>query len=255
MKNAVKRTLAFLEHEAAGGILLFAAAMLALVLANSPASQLYDGLLETPVAVKVGALKLDKPLLHWINDGLMAIFFFLVGLEIKRELLAGELSPPRQAALPVLAALGGMVVLAFAAAFPGASHGLVSISGSAASSPFAIALRSLQREAILRDPDWRNGAYARAPRRRPRACASHASSAPSPTARPASGRSVSGGSASLANVRRTVSRRNSGSRVTSRPRPRSSSKPSMPTATCTCRARWTASSSRRSRAAASSARS
>lgn len=110
MKQVIRRTQAFLEHEAAGGILLFAAAMVALVLANSPLSQLYDGLLETPVAVRVGALALDKPLLHWINDGLMAVFFFLVGLEIKRELITGELSTPRRAALPAIAAAGGMAL-------------------------------------------------------------------------------------------------------------------------------------------------
>ena len=110
MKQAVKRTLAFFEHEAAGGIVLLVAALLALVMANSPLSHLYDTFLETPVSVRVGALKLDKPLLLWINDGLMAIFFLLVGLEIKRELLAGELSNPRQAALPAVAAVGGMVV-------------------------------------------------------------------------------------------------------------------------------------------------
>lgn len=110
MKQAVKRTLAFFEHDAAGGIVLLLAALLALVLANSPLSHLYDTFLDTPVSIRVGALKLDKPLLLWINDGLMAIFFLLVGLEIKRELLAGELSTPRQAALPAVAALGGMIV-------------------------------------------------------------------------------------------------------------------------------------------------
>ncbi len=110
MKQAVKRTLAFFEHEAAGGIVLLGAALLALLLANSPLSHLYDTFLDTPVSIRVGALKLDKPLLLWINDGLMAIFFLLVGLEIKRELLAGELSTPRQAALPAIAALGGMIV-------------------------------------------------------------------------------------------------------------------------------------------------
>lgn len=102
--------LAFFQHEAAGGIVLLAAAVLALAMQNSPASQLYDGLLETPLSLRIGAFELDKPLLHWINDGLMAIFFFLVGLEIKRELLVGELSTRQQAALPLLAAAGGMAV-------------------------------------------------------------------------------------------------------------------------------------------------
>jgi NhaA family Na+:H+ antiporter len=102
--------LTFIHDEAAGGVMLLGAAILALVLANSPLSFLYDALLETPVSIRVGALALDKSLLHWINDGLMAIFFFHVGLEIKRELLVGELSTPRQAALPVIGALGGIIV-------------------------------------------------------------------------------------------------------------------------------------------------
>ena len=98
------------RHEAAGGVLLMMAAALALLLDNSPLAWLYDGLLATPVVVQVGALLIDKPLLLWINDGLMAVFFFLVGLEIKREFLEGRLSSWRQAALPAVAALGGMVV-------------------------------------------------------------------------------------------------------------------------------------------------
>jgi NhaA family Na+:H+ antiporter len=101
---------AFFEHEAAGGIVLLAAAMLGLILMNSPASRLYEDMLETHVPIGLAPFALDKSLLHWINDGLMAIFFFLVGLEIKRELVVGELSTPRQAALPVIAALGGMIV-------------------------------------------------------------------------------------------------------------------------------------------------
>lgn len=101
---------AFFQHEASGGIVLLAAALFGLVLQNSPMSWLYDGLLGTPVTVRVGALNLDKPLLLWINDGMMAVFFFLVGLEIKRELLVGELSNVKKAALPVIAALGGMLV-------------------------------------------------------------------------------------------------------------------------------------------------
>lgn len=100
----------FLRMEAAGGILLVIAAAMALVLANSPAGGLYAALLDTPVVVQVGALALAKPLLLWINDGLMAVFFLLVGLEIKREVLEGELSTPARAALPGIAALGGMAV-------------------------------------------------------------------------------------------------------------------------------------------------
>jgi NhaA family Na+:H+ antiporter len=102
--------LAFVHHEAAGGMVLLAAAVLALLLANSPAASLYGALLDTPVSVRIGALGLDKPLLLWINDGLMAVFFFLIGLEIKRELLTGELSSLSRAGLPAIAAVGGMVV-------------------------------------------------------------------------------------------------------------------------------------------------
>lgn len=100
----------FFQFEAAGGILLLVAAILAMVVVNSPASGLYDSLLEVPVEVRLGQFEIAKPLLLWINDGLMAIFFFLIGLEIKRELLAGELSEPSRVVLPVLAAIGGMVV-------------------------------------------------------------------------------------------------------------------------------------------------
>ena len=82
----------FIHHEASGGIVLLIAAVVALLLANSPLASTYDALLHTHVSVRVGELGLDKNLLHWINDGLMAIFFFLVGLEIKRELVEGELS-------------------------------------------------------------------------------------------------------------------------------------------------------------------
>ena len=102
--------LAFMRHESASGVVLLGAAVLALILQNSAAAWLYDGLLGTPVTVGVGALMIDKPLLLWINDGLMAVFFFLVGLEIKRELMVGELSTAKQAALPVIAAAGGMIV-------------------------------------------------------------------------------------------------------------------------------------------------
>lgn len=100
----------FLRLEAAGGIVLVAAAAVALIWSNSPIATSYIAVLETPVVVQVGALKLAKPLLLWINDGLMAVFFLLVGLEIKREVLQGELSTLGQAALPGIGALGGMVV-------------------------------------------------------------------------------------------------------------------------------------------------
>ncbi len=110
VRDKLKGALAFFHHEAAGGLVLLAAAVAALIASNSPLERLYDGFLDTPVGVRVGALALDKPLLLWINDGLMAIFFFLVGLEIKRELLLGELSTFGQAALPAVAAVGGMAV-------------------------------------------------------------------------------------------------------------------------------------------------
>jgi Na+:H+ antiporter, NhaA family len=109
LRDKVRGALAFFHHEAAGGLLLVIAALVALLASNSPLDRLYDGFLDTPVAVRIGPLAIDKPLLLWINDGLMAIFFFLVGLEIKRELLRGELSTFRQAVLPAVAAIGGMV--------------------------------------------------------------------------------------------------------------------------------------------------
>lgn len=96
--------------ESAGGLLLLMAAALAMLLANSPFAGAYERLLNMPVAVQVGALEIAKPLFLWINDGLMAIFFFLVGLEIKREVLEGELSSMSQVVLPGLGAIGGMAV-------------------------------------------------------------------------------------------------------------------------------------------------
>lgn len=100
----------FMRLESASGVLLLGAAVFAMLAANSPWAWLYDALLDTPVAVQVGNLLIHKPLLLWINDGLMAVFFFLVGLEIKREVLEGELSSLSQIVLPGLGALGGMVV-------------------------------------------------------------------------------------------------------------------------------------------------
>jgi NhaA family Na+:H+ antiporter len=99
----------FLQMESAGGIILMAGAALALVAANSPLSDYYDLFIETPVEVRVGSLEIAKPLLLWVNDGLMAVFFFLVGLEVKRELMEGELSRPANVLLPALGAVGGII--------------------------------------------------------------------------------------------------------------------------------------------------
>jgi NhaA family Na+:H+ antiporter len=100
----------FLRQEASGGLLLLACTVLALAWANSPFASSYTALWQTHVTVGLGGFILDKPLLLWINDGLMAVFFFVVGLEIKREVLGGELASLKQAALPLVAAVGGMVV-------------------------------------------------------------------------------------------------------------------------------------------------
>lgn len=100
----------FFQLEAASGLLLIAAAALALIINNSPLSHYYTAFLDVPVAVQIGALQIAKPSLLWINDGLMALFFLLIGLEVKRELLEGQLSKPSQVVLPGAAAIGGMVV-------------------------------------------------------------------------------------------------------------------------------------------------
>ncbi len=100
----------FLKLESASGILLVIAGVLAMIAANTPLSELYQAFLQTPIKLQVGALKLDKTLLIWINDLLMAVFFLLVGLEIKREIVAGELSDRSRVALPAIAAVGGMFV-------------------------------------------------------------------------------------------------------------------------------------------------
>lgn len=100
----------FLRLESIGGLLLFVAALAGLILANTPLSSYYGALLDTPMAVEVGALSISKPLILWINDGLMAIFFFLIGLEVKREVFEGELSSPRLVVLPGIAAFGAIAV-------------------------------------------------------------------------------------------------------------------------------------------------
>ena len=100
----------FLQKESAGGIVLIFAALLALAVANSPLLGAYQDLLDTGVVVGIGSFVIDKPLLLWINDGLMAVFFFLVGLEVKREIFEGQLSSWDKASLPLVAAIGGMAI-------------------------------------------------------------------------------------------------------------------------------------------------
>ncbi len=97
-----------LKDESSSGILLVLVAIIAITLANSPLSHLYEGFLNVPVQVRIAELNLEKPLFLWINDGLMAIFFFLVGLEIKREVMIGHLSQPSQVVLPAVAAVAGI---------------------------------------------------------------------------------------------------------------------------------------------------
>ena len=101
---------ALLRRESAGGVVLMAAALLALVAANSPLADWYAALLHSKFEIRLESFGIAKPLLLWINDGLMAVFFFVVGLELKREVLEGHLSTWRRACLPAIAALGGMLV-------------------------------------------------------------------------------------------------------------------------------------------------
>jgi NhaA family Na+:H+ antiporter len=101
---------AFLHAEAAGGLVLLAATACALAWSNGPAAESYHHLREIPLGFELGGLPFRMSVEHWINDGLMALFFFVVGLEIKREILVGELASPRRAALPVAAAVGGAVL-------------------------------------------------------------------------------------------------------------------------------------------------
>jgi NhaA family Na+:H+ antiporter len=121
----VKPLVQFMHVESSGGIVLLACTVVALVLANSPLAAAFHSLWETRAGFTFGAFVLIKPLLLWINDGLMTLFFFVVGLEIKRELISGELADPRKVLLPVVAALGGMVV-------PGAVYALLLAGGAGA---------------------------------------------------------------------------------------------------------------------------
>lgn len=100
----------FIHRETTSGMLLMGTAILALILANSFMADAYHHLLHIPVAVGIGSWSLSMSLHHWVNDGLMALFFFVVGMELKREMLVGELADVRQAALPIIAAIGGMAV-------------------------------------------------------------------------------------------------------------------------------------------------
>ncbi|MFK8052133.1 MAG: Na+/H+ antiporter NhaA [Woeseiaceae bacterium] len=100
----------FLKKETAPGVVLFVAAMLAMVIANSPLSHWYDALIDSLFEIRLGDFSIAKPLLLWVNDGLMAVFFLLIGLELKRELMEGHLSDPREIALPAAGALGGMAI-------------------------------------------------------------------------------------------------------------------------------------------------
>lgn len=106
MSDMVKK---FLQLESASGIILILSAALAMLLANTSLAGLYQAFLDTPVQVRIAALDINKPLLLWINDGFMAVFFLLVGLEVKREMLEGALSTREQATFPAIAALGGML--------------------------------------------------------------------------------------------------------------------------------------------------
>lgn len=106
----IKPTQRFFKKEAASSILLIAATIIALIWVNSDIGETYKSFWHTQISFVFGNLRISKTLVHWINDGLMALFFFTVGLEIKREILVGELASPKKALLPVIAALGGMLV-------------------------------------------------------------------------------------------------------------------------------------------------
>jgi len=100
----------FIKKESSAGIILILVTIVALILSNSPLSSLYTSFLHTPIEIRIGSLQIDKHLYHWVNDGLMAIFFLLIGLEVKREVFEGHLSSWSQIALPGIAAIGGMLV-------------------------------------------------------------------------------------------------------------------------------------------------
>ncbi|OIO72635.1 MAG: Na+/H+ antiporter NhaA [Zetaproteobacteria bacterium CG_4_9_14_3_um_filter_49_83] len=136
----------FFRQESASGLLLIAATILALLLSNSLLSSVYQSILHLPVEIRVGSLHLDKSLYHWVNDGLMAVFFLLIGLEVKMEMLEGHLSSMRQIALPGIAALGGMLVPAAIYLLFNAGHP-IAVNGwaipTATDIAFALAILSL----------------------------------------------------------------------------------------------------------------
>ncbi len=117
----------FIHRQTTSGLLLMASAILALVLANSFLAEAYFHLLHTPLGIRIGAWGIDMSLHHWVNDGLMTLFFFVVGMELKREMLVGELADMRQAALPIIAAIGGMVMPALI--FFAINHGTDAVRG------------------------------------------------------------------------------------------------------------------------------
>ncbi|MGS2740810.1 Na+/H+ antiporter NhaA [Sinomicrobium sp. M5D2P17] len=130
-KNLLDKALSpvhkFIHFEHSGGIMLFLAVIVALILANSPFQHAYSEFWETPLDIEFGTHYLDYTLHEWVNDGLMAMFFFIVGLELKREMIAGELASFRKALLPFMAALGGMLVPA--AIYISMNYGLPSTDG------------------------------------------------------------------------------------------------------------------------------
>jgi len=125
-RTLVQPLQAFLHTEVAGGVVLVVAAVVALLWANSPLSESYARLWATELAISLGPFQIAEDLGHWVNDLLMALFFFVVGLEIKRELVHGELRDPKAAALPMLCALGGMVA-------PALLYALVNVGGPGSS--------------------------------------------------------------------------------------------------------------------------
>ena len=109
-KQAVTPIEEFLHQESSSGILLMLCVVVAMIVANSPLYPAYDAFLHTTFTIGTPGFSITHSIHHWINDGLMALFFFVIGLEVKREILIGELSNFRQALLPIGAAVGGMIV-------------------------------------------------------------------------------------------------------------------------------------------------